>query len=135
MKFRIWLASESVETFLTRENRMRTKACMLLICLFAVAGLALAQGKVDGKWTGEIQGGRGPQMVTLTLKDEGGGKTSGNPITFKRKQMGRGGEPVVINYTGTVSGDEIKFKQEVEGGGGGGGRGGGPVEFTVKRAS
>jgi hypothetical protein len=133
---------------------MRTKAYMLLICLFAVAGLALAQAKVDGKWTGEIQGGRGPQMVTLTLKDEGGGKLtgtyeggrggatpieegkiSGTTITFKRKQMGRGGEPVVINYTGTVSGDEIKFKQEVEGGGGGGGRGGGPVEFTVKRAS
>ena len=132
---------------------MRTKACMLLICVFAVAGLALAQAKVDGKWTGEIQGGRGPQMVTLTLKDEGGGKLtgtyeggrggatpieegkiSGNTITFKRKQMGRGGEPVVINYTGTVSGDEIKFKQEVEGGGGGGGRGG-PVEFSVKRAS
>ena len=129
---------------------MRTKACMLLICVFAVAGLALAQAKVDGKWTGEIQGGRGPQMVTLTLKDEGGGKLtgtyegarggatpieegkiSGNTITFKRKQMGRGGEPVVINYTGTVSGDEIKFKQEVEGGGGGGR--GGPVEFTVKR--
>jgi len=131
---------------------MRTKICMLLICLFAVAGLALAQAKVDGKWTGEIQGGRGPQMITLTLKDEGGGKLtgtyegggrggatpieegkiSGNTITFKRKQMGRGGGPdTVINYTGTLSGDEIKFKQEVEGGGGGRG----PVEFTVKRAS
>jgi len=133
---------------------MKTQVCMLLICLFAVAGLALAQGKVDGKWAGEIQGARGPQMITLTLKDEGGGKLtgtyeggrggatpieegkiSGNTITFKRKQMGRGGGPdIVINYTGTLSGDEIKFKQEVEGGGGGGGRGG-PVEFTVKRAS
>ena len=44
--------------------------------------------------------------------------------------MGRGGGPeTVINYTGTVSGDEIKFKQEVEGGQGM------PVEFTAKRAS
>ena len=127
---------------------MKLKIGMLAICLFAIAGLALAQAKVDGKWTAEIQGGRGPQMVTLTFKTEGGKVTgtyegarggavpledvalSGNMLTFKRKQMGRGGGPeTVINYTGTVSGDEIKFKQEVEG------RGGMPVEFTAKRAS
>jgi hypothetical protein len=124
---------------------MKFKASMLLICLFAVAGLALAQAKVDGKWTAEIQGGRGPQMVTMNFKTDGGkvtgtyqgargGETpledvsvSGNTIKFKRKQMGRGGE-VVINYTGTISGDEIKFKQEQEGGQGM------PVEFTAKRA-
>src|SRR5215471_17869940 len=145
MKFRFWLASESVETFLTRENRMRTKICMLLICLFAVAGLALAQVKVDGKWTGEIQGGRGPQMITITLKNDGGkltgtveggrggaipieeGSVSGNTIKFKQKQMGRGGE-VILNYTGMVSGDEIKFTRQQEGGQGM------PVEFTAKRA-
>ena len=125
---------------------MKFKVCMLLICLFTVAGLALAQAKVDGKWTAEIQGGRGPQMVTLNFKTEGGkvtgtyqgargGETpledvsvSGNTIKFKRKQMVRGGE-VTFNYTGTVSGDEIKFKQEQEGGQGM------PVEFTAKRAS
>src|SRR5206468_12434282 len=55
-----------------RENPMKTKVCLLLICMFAVAGLALAQAKVDGKWTAEIQGGRGPQMVTITLKNDGG---------------------------------------------------------------
>ena len=125
---------------------MRTKVCMLLICLFAVAGLAFAQGKVDGKWTAEVQGGRGPQMITLTLKDEGGGKLtgtveggrggavpieegsiSGNTLKFKQKQMGRGGE-VIFNYTGTVSGDEIKFTRQAEGGQGM------PQEFTAKRA-
>ncbi len=124
---------------------MKFKVCMLLICLFAVAGMALAQAKVDGKWTAEIQGGRGAQMVTMNFKTDGGkvtgtyqgargGETpledvsvSGNTIKFKRKQMGRGGE-VVINYTGTISGDEIKFKQEQEGGQGM------PVEFTAKRA-
>jgi hypothetical protein len=127
---------------------MKLKIGMLLICLFAIAGLALAQAKVDGKWTGEIQGGRGPQMVTFTFKTEGGKVSgtyqgarggevaledvslSGNTLKFKRKQAGRGGGPeTVINYTGTVSGDEIKFKQEVEGGQGM------PVEFTAKRAS
>jgi hypothetical protein len=125
---------------------MKTKVCMLLICMFAVAALVMAQGKVDGKWSGEIQGGRGPQMITITLKDEGGGKLTGTveggrggavpieegtikgtAITFKQKQMGRGGE-VILLYTGTVSGDEIKFKREQQGGQGM------PVEFTAKRA-
>ena len=124
---------------------MKTKVCLLLICLFAVTGLALAQAKVDGKWTAEIQGGRGPQMVTITLKNDSGkltgtveggrggavpiedGSVSGNTVKFKQKQMGRGGE-VILLYTGTLSGDEIKFKREPEGGQGM------PVEFTAKRA-
>ena len=124
---------------------MKLKVCMLMICLFAVAGLALAQAKVDGKWMAEIQGGRGPQMVTITLKADGGkltgtveggrggaipieeGTVSGSTIKFKQKQMGRGGE-VILNYTGTVSGDEIKFSRMQEGGQGM------PVEFTAKRA-
>jgi hypothetical protein len=125
---------------------MKFKTCLLLVCLLAVAGLALAQGKVDGKWTAEIQGGRGPQTITLTLKDEGGGKLSGaveggrggsvpieegsisgNAIKFKQKQMGRGGE-IVLNYTGTLAGDEIKFTRQAEGGQGM------PQEFTAKRA-
>ena len=64
---------------------MKTKICMLLICLFAVAGLALAQAKVDGKWTAEIQGGRGPQMVTITLKNDGG-KLTGTVEGGRSKQ-------------------------------------------------
>jgi hypothetical protein len=125
---------------------MKFKVCMLLICMLAIAGIALAQAKVDGKWSGEIQGGRGPQMITITLKNDGGkltgtveggrggaipieeGSVSGNTIKFKQKQMGRGGE-IILNYTGTISGDEIKFKREPEGGQGM------PVEFTAKRAS
>src|SRR6476659_5801944 len=112
---------------------MKFKVCMLLICLFTVAGLALAQAKVDGKWTAEIQGGRGAQMVTINLKNDGGklsgtieggrggaipieeGTVSGTTVSFKSKQMGRGGE-VTLKWTGTVSGDEIKFKREQEGG-------------------
>ena len=122
---------------------MKLKVCILLICLFALAGIALAQAKVDGKWTAEIQGGRGTQMLTLTLKADGNkltgttegarggavpieeGSISGNTIKFKQKQQGRGGE-VVMSYTGTVSGDEIKFSRQPEGGQ--------AVEFTAKRA-
>src|SRR5437773_777219 len=105
---------------------MKLKICMLLVCMLAFAGLVLAQNAVDGKWTAEIQGGRGPQMLTITLKAEGGkltgstqgarggevaideGTISGNTIKFKQKQQGRGGE-VIMSYSGTVSGDEIKF--------------------------
>lgn len=122
---------------------MKQKVCMLAICMFALASLAVAQNAVDGKWTAEIPGGRGPQMLTLTLKAEGGkltgtteggrggaipiedGTISGNTIKFKQKQMGRGGE-VIMNYTGTVSGSEIKFTRQPEGGQ--------AVEFTAKKA-
>src|SRR5262245_7648300 len=128
---------------------MKTKVSLLLLCLFAFAGLALAQAKIDGKWTAEIQGGRGAQMVGITLKNDGGkvsgtietmgrggpvqtpieeGTLMGNTVSFKTKQMGRGGE-VVLKWTGTVSGDEIKFKREPEGGQGM------PVEFTAKRST
>ena len=123
---------------------MKQRVCMLLICMFALAALALAQS-VDGKWTGEIQGGRGPQMITLTLKAEGGkltgateggrggaipieeGTISGNILKFKTKQMGRGGEQI-FNWSGTLAGDEIKFTRSIEGGQGM------PQEFTAKRA-
>src|SRR5438876_4047559 len=125
---------------------MKTKVCMLLICLFAIASLGIAQAKVDGKWTGKIAGGRRPQAITITLKNDGGkltrstqggrggetpieeGTVSGSTIKFKVKQMGRGGEQI-FNYTGTISGDEIKFSRMQEGGQGM------PVEFTAKRAS
>jgi hypothetical protein len=100
---------------------MKTKVCMLLICLFAVGAIAFAQAKVDGKWTAEIAGGRGG---AVPIEE---GSVSGNTVKFKQKQMGRGGE-VILVYTGTVSGDEIKFKREQEGGQGM------PVEFTAKRA-
>src|ERR1044071_4781219 len=101
---------------------MKAKVCMLLVCMFAVAGLALAQAKVDGKWTIEITTQRGTQMQTLNLKNDGGklsgtvegmgrggatstpieeGALNGNTVTFKTKQMGRGGEQI-MKWTGTV---------------------------------
>jgi hypothetical protein len=94
--------------------------------------LTLAQG-VDGKWAGEVQGGRGPQQVTLTLKADGGkltgsvmggrggevpiaeGTISGNALKFKTTQQGRGGQ-VTLNWSGTLKGDEIAFSRMPEGG-------------------
>ena len=123
---------------------MKFKIGLLLVCLFAIASVALAQNAVDGKWTAEITTQRGPQNMTLTLKADGGklsgtveggrggaipieeGTIQGNTIKFKQKQQGRGGE-VVMMYTGTVKGDEIAFSRQAEGQGT-------PVEFTAKKA-
>ena len=123
---------------------MRLRVCLLSMCMLALTSLALAQGSVDGKWAGEIQGGRGPQAVTLTLKADGSkltgsvlggrggeiaieaGTISGATLKFRSKQMGRGGE-VTFNWTGTLKGDEIAFSRMAEGGQGQ------AQEFTVKR--
>jgi hypothetical protein len=113
----------------------------VFICLFALSSFVIAQSAVDGTWVGEIQGGRGPQQLTLTLKAAGDkltgsiaggrggtvmiddGMVSGNNISFKTKQQGRGGE-VVYTWSGTVKGDEIAMSRE-------GGQG--PQKFMLKR--
>ena len=124
---------------------MKLKSCLVSICFVVLGCLVLAQS-VDGKWAGEVQGGRGPQPISLTLKAEGGkltgtlsggrggdvtideGTISGTALKFKTKQTGRGGE-VVTNWTGTLKGDEIAFSRTAETG-----RAAGQAqEFTLKR--
>jgi hypothetical protein len=123
---------------------MTIKALVLALCVVALPVAALAQGSVDGKWAGEVPGGRGPQQVTLTLKADGGkltgsvaggrggeipieeGTISNGMLKFKTKQMGRGGE-VTLNWSGTLKGDEIAFSRMADGGQGE------PQQFTLKR--
>ena len=123
---------------------MKVKRGILLVCLLALSSFVMAQSSVDGTWTGEAPGGRGPQQVTLTLKADGGKLTGtmgggrGGPIAieegtisdatlkFRTKQQGRGGE-ITLNWTGTVKGDEIAFSRMAESGQGQ------PQEFTLKR--
>ena len=123
---------------------MTIKALVFALCVVALPLAARAQGSVDGKWAGEVPGGRGPQQVTLTLKADGGkltgsmaggrggeipieeGTISNGMLKFKTKQMGRGGE-VTLNWSGTLKGDEIAFTRMAEGGQGQ------PMEFTLKR--
>jgi hypothetical protein len=110
-----------------------------------LAGLAMA-ADVTGKWTASAPG-RGGQTreVTYDLKAEGNtltgtmtgfrgqdltitdGKIDGDNISFKTKMEFNGNE-MIMNYKGVVSGDEIKFTQEREGGSGR------AREFTAKRA-
>ena len=47
---------------------MRNRVVFGLTLAIAVPALAFAQAaNVAGKWTGEVQGGRGPTAVTLEL--------------------------------------------------------------------
>jgi hypothetical protein len=116
---------------------------VLLSCLLAVAALA---ADVSGKWTAQVQG-RGGQTreQTITLKADGSaltgsisgprgdaaisdGKIDGDTITFSVVREFNGNS-MKMNYTGKVSGDQIQFKVERDGGEGRG------MEFTAKRAS
>jgi opacity protein-like surface antigen len=109
---------------------MKARLCAVLVCAFAIAVIAQT---VDGKWSGEVQGGRGPQQVNLTLKADGGnlsgtvagrggeipiqeGTISGNALKFKTKQQGRGGNEITLNWNGTLKGDEIAMSRMAEGG-------------------
>ena len=123
---------------------MKLKLGLLVVCFAAFSSFIIAQAAVDGTWTAEVQGGRGPQTLTITLKADGGkltgsvgggrggpvnideGTVSGAELKFKTKQQGRGGE-IVLNWTGTVKGDEIAFTRAAEGGQGQ------AQQFTAKR--
>jgi hypothetical protein len=122
---------------------MKVKHVIVLVCILALSSFVIAQSSVDGTWMGEVPGGRGPQQVTLTLKVDGGkltgtvgggrggpvaieeGTVSGATVKFKTKG-GRGGD-TILNWTGTVKGDEIAFSRMAEGGQGQ------AQEFTLKR--
>jgi hypothetical protein len=71
--------------------------------VIALAALSLwvsFAADIDGKWTGQVEGRRGPQAQTLILK------ASGNALTGSL-QGGRGG-PVEIS-NGTIDGDHVSF--------------------------
>jgi len=120
---------------------MKARLCALVVCASVIAVIAQS---VDGKWSGEVQGGRGPQQVNLTLKADGGkltgsvmgrggetpiqeGTIAGTALKFKTQQQGRGGNQVTLNWSGTLKGDEIAMSRKAEGGEGQ------AQEFTLKR--
>ena len=121
---------------------MTKKLILAVTMLIALAFVALA-ADVTGKWVGSVPGRGGQNMdTTFTFKAEGGtltgtvsgfqgmelpisdGKVNGDSISFTTS-IERNGNTIKQNYTGTVAGDEIKFKRE-------GGRG--PIEFVAKKS-
>ena len=123
---------------------IRTIVTTALVLLVAVSnGLA---ADVSGKWTAEVQG-RGGQTrtMTLTLKADGDkltgtvsgmqgrenpisdGKVNGDEISFTVSAETQNGT-MKTNYTGKLSGDELKMKGQREGADR-------TMEFTAKRAN
>ncbi|MBE7545331.1 MAG: hypothetical protein M9913_16030 [Bryobacteraceae bacterium] len=110
---------------------MKQLLTLLVVGLLVCAGAALA-ADVSGVWKASMPGRDGGTMeMTFTLKASGEtltgtmgsqwgdteiseGKVAGDMVSFKVKREFNGNQ-MVITYTGTVAGDEIKFKSEVEG--------------------
>jgi len=121
-----------------------------LLCMaLGVTGLVTLGAPIDGKWTAEVQGRKGAQTQTLTLKSDGTkltgsldtgrggatditeGKIDGMNVSFKATRVGQNGN-VTTAYTGKLTGDDLKLTATREGGGSG--KGGGAQELDFKRA-
>ncbi|MBO0722248.1 MAG: hypothetical protein J2P41_15590 [Blastocatellia bacterium] len=126
---------------------MKYRVAFLAACI-VLSGMSLAYAwDISGKYVAQVPGRQGQtREVTITLKAEGDkltgsvsgqqgenpisdGTIKGDDISFKVKQSIQGNE-VTILYKGKVSGDEIKFTREFQGGAGNRP----PVEFTAKKA-
>jgi hypothetical protein len=130
-----------------------TKKLLFVSVIVLALTVAAFAADVSGKWTYE-QAGRGggnPVTVTVTLKASGStltgtvvrpgrngtmeaqitdGKVDGDKISFKTSQE-YGGNTMVTEYSGTLSGDELKLKITRPG------RDGNPMttEVTAKRST
>jgi opacity protein-like surface antigen len=120
------------------------KLATLALCL-AFAGAAVA-ADVTGKWTAQVPGRGGEtrettfnfkasgSTLTGTMSTQQGeteisdGKIEGDNLSFKVK-MSFGGNDITLLFKGTVSGSDIKFTREREGGQGR------AQEFVAKRAA
>jgi hypothetical protein len=109
-----------------------TKKLLFVSTLLLVVAFAAMAADVSGKWVFEQMGrGGNAVQVTLTLKAEGSnltgtvsrpgrdgnvmetpikdGKVSGDNVTFKVENS-FGGNTMTTEYSGTVSGNEMKLK-------------------------
>ena len=131
-----------------------TKKLLFVTTILLVVAFAAFAADVSGKWVYEQpgRGGGNPVKVTVTLKASGGslsgsvsrpgrdgnimetqitdGKVDGNNVMFKTSQQ-MGGNAITVDYSGTLSGDELKLKITRPG------RDGNPMtnEFTAKRST
>lgn len=127
------------------------KTLMALLC-GALLSITAFAADLTGDWKAEMKTRNGDtREVTFKLKQDGNnltgtmtgmrgdmqisnGKIDGDNVSFDTKMETPNGE-FTINYTGTVSGDELKLKRNMPAGGGNGGGGGrgGSGEMVAKR--
>lgn len=115
-----------------------TKKLLFVTTILLVAVFGLMAADVSGKWVAEQPGRNGgpPRQTTFTFKVDGStltgtvsapgrggspmeaeiseGKVDGDNISFKVKRT-MGDREMVQEYTGTVSGDTINLKMNMEG--------------------
>ena len=131
-----------------REEAIRMMRNFLLAVAFlALGSVAALAADFNGKWSGTVQGMRGPQNLTFNFKVDGAtvtgtittprgdidvsnGKIDGNTISFDQV-MNFNGNSFTISYKGTIDGDTIKFTRSFSAGPDGQPRP--PQEFTAKR--
>lgn len=104
-------------------------AVILAILLLAFASAAFAAADANGKWSAEFETAIGPQKYTFEFKVEGTtltgkvtsprgtqdlkeAKVNGDTISFV-ENIDAQGQQLRAEYTGKVSGDEIKFTRKV----------------------
>jgi len=123
---------------------MRLTTIAVFALMFALVTASFA-ADINGTWKGQRPGRDGNMMdVTFTFKPSGDaftgtmsgmgdrqfeikdGKISGDDISFTMT-LEFGGNSMKFNYSGKVSGNEIKMKSQREGGDR-------VTEFTVKRS-
>jgi hypothetical protein len=101
-----------------------------LLALLGLFSFVAAAADVSGAYKAEMPGRNGnTQSITINLKADGDsltgsittprgdnpisdGKVSGDKVSFKQK-MSFNGNDMVINYTGKVDGDSIKFTRSM----------------------
>jgi hypothetical protein len=116
-----------------------------LLSLAALFGLSVAAADITGTWKGTAETPNGTIERTFVFRQEGTkltgetisqrtgkseireGKVEGDKVSFT-VNMNFQGNDVKVNYTGTVSGDEIKFRAEAAEGGFG-------VDYVAKKTT
>jgi hypothetical protein len=118
---------------------MRIRGLAPALLLMALPAFA---ADVNGKWSGAIDTPNGPVQVSFVFKVDGptlsgsttgpdgnslmlkNGKVDGDKISFSI-DVNFGPDPTTFNYTGVVTGSEIKLHTDFMGQ---------PIDYTVKKA-
>ena len=124
---------------------MRIHNCLAIAAMATLLVITASAADVAGKWVGQMPTRDGQtRETTFDFKASGDtlsgtmsgpqgaveikeGKVSGGDVSFK-VSFDAGGNIIVLLFTGTVSGDQIKFTRKREGAGQ-------SQEFTAKKAS
>lgn len=106
---------------------MLKKITLSLALILTVAAIAFAADLVSGRWVGKLLIGSDETTLTYTFATEGDkltgkiasdqgelpiidGKVTGNNLTFKIDYNG-----TIIPHEGTVAGDTLKLKMNIQG--------------------